>query len=80
MPELNPVTRTRLWYIAVFLAIDSVVALYISASIPPLDPIALPSIIFGLIMGVAAGSLVAFLLATKIDVDGTNLKRERTRE
>lgn len=63
--ELNPVTRKRLWYIAAFLGVDGLVGLYVSASVPPADPIALPSIVFGMLCVVAAGSLASFLFATR---------------
>lgn len=79
MPELNPVTRKRLWYICAFLAVDAIVALYTSAAVNPADPIALPAIAFGLISGVGAGSLGAFLIATGY-VPADMMKKERVRE
>ena len=65
MPELNPVTRTRLWYIAIFLAFDAIVALLVSSYVKPNDPLALPSILFGLVMAVGAIALGSFLYATR---------------
>jgi hypothetical protein len=78
MPELNPVTRKRLWYIAVFLAFDAGVALFVSATVPPTDAFAFPAILFGLVSAVAAGSLGSFLYATRpVDKD---LRAVRSRE
>ena len=79
IPELNPITRRRLWYIAAFLGIDGIVSLYVATTVPPSDGLALPSILFGLVMLVAAGSIGSVLVATKIGND-TDLKRQRTRE
>ena len=78
MPELNPVTRNRLWYIAIFLAFDALISLYISATIPATDGLALPAIIFGLGSGVAAGAIISFLVATR--QEEKNLRAQRSRE
>ena len=78
MPELNPVTRTRLWYITAFLAMDAVVALYVAATAAPTDSIAMYSVAFGLITGTSAGALGSFLIATKVKIE--DLRTARSRE
>ena len=78
MPELNPVTRKRLWYIAAFLFLDGVVSLWVASSVPPTDPWAIPSVAFGLITVVASGAMGSFLIATRIKVD--DLRAQRSRE
>jgi len=78
VPELNPVTRTRLWYIVIFLAFDAVVALGVSAYVPPTDTMAIYAIGAGLIMGVIAGAIGSFLIATR--KEEVNLRAERQRE
>lgn len=64
--EINPVTRTRLWYIAAFLLIDSIVALYASNLVDfGADP-TLAWLAFAVGSGsfVGAGCIAAFLVAT----------------
>ena len=77
MPELNPVTRSRLWYIAIFLLLDTVVACYIGSILPPLSEYALPATIFGLLTGVGVAALVPFLLVTR--KKEVNLREARDR-
>jgi uncharacterized membrane protein HdeD (DUF308 family) len=78
MPELNPTTRKRLWYIAAFLLLDGIVSMYICAGTPSTDPLAWPSLIFGLVSLVVAISIGAVLFATK--VVPKDLFAERSRE
>lgn len=78
MPELNPITRKRLLYITVFLAMDALIALYVSWTIPAADAIAMWAVAFGLISGTAAGALGAFLFATREVTK--NLHAVRSRE
>jgi len=64
MPELNPITRKRLWYIVIFLLLDGIVALYVSAITPPTDAIAFYAVALGLVSVVIAGAVGSFLVAT----------------
>jgi hypothetical protein len=77
MPELNPITRKRLWYITVFLAMDAVVALALSGWLPPTNEWALPAIAFGLVSAVVAGAVGSFLIATRPEVKDIHAARSR---
>jgi hypothetical protein len=78
LPELNPVTRTRLWYINVFLMMDMVGAIYAGASLPPTSGYAFPAMIFGFLAGAGVLGLSLFLILT--DKKEVNLKAQRSRE
>lgn len=75
--ELNPVTRKRLFYIAAFLFMDGLVALWLSSNVAPADRIALPAILFGMVQVVIAGAIGSFLFATRKPVTGG---RQTTRQ
>ena len=76
--RLNPTTRTRLWYISAFFVMDGIVALYVCVTTPPADKLALYAAYFGMVSIVAAGSIAAFLIATRGTTEG--LKRQTSRE
>lgn len=78
MPELNPVTRTRLWYIVIFLAMDGIAAYYASSIIPPTNTLALVAWAVAALSVVGAVSLASFLIATRKMT--TELKSQRSRE
>lgn len=77
MPELNPITRRRLLYITIFLAMDALIALYVSWTIPATDALAIWSVAFGLVSGTAAGALGAFLFATRVVTKDLHAVRSR---
>ena len=65
MPELNSVTRQRLWYITAFLVADGMIALVAGIALPGDNPWALPAFVLGLVQIVAGGSIGSFLYATR---------------
>ena len=79
MPELNSVTRTRLWYITGFLFADGIVALCAGIALPGDNPWALPAFALGLVSIVAGGAIGSFLFATR-EVSQDDLYAKRTRE
>lgn len=78
MPELNPVTRTRLWYIVAFFVIDCAVSFYASATMDPANGFALWAWISGAAFALFAACIAAMLIATRVVPE--NLKQERKRE
>jgi hypothetical protein len=77
MPELNPTTRKRLWYITIFLAMDAVIALALSWWLPPTNEWAFPAIAFGLVSAVVAGAVGSFLIATRVEEKDLHAVRGR---
>jgi hypothetical protein len=66
MPELNSVTRKRLWYITAFFAIDGFLALCGGIALPADNSLALPAFVLGLAQLVlVAIPLGSFLFATR---------------
>jgi hypothetical protein len=66
MPELNSVTRTRLWYIVAFFAADGMLALVGGMALPADNPLALPATVLGIAQLVlVAIPLGSFLFATR---------------
>jgi hypothetical protein len=76
--RLNPTTRKRLWYIAVFLAMDSIAAFYASSIMVPSDVLALVAWFIAALSVVGCISLVSFLVVTREGVE--SLKSQRSRE
>lgn len=66
MPELNPVTRKRLWYIAAFLLIDGIVSFWICGTIPATDPLAFPSFAFAMLSLLVGACIAAMLISTRV--------------
>lgn len=79
MPELNPVTRMRLWYITLFFAADGLIALCAGISLPSDSSWALPAFVLGLVQIVAGGAIGSFLFATR-EVQKEDLHAVRRRE
>ena len=77
MPELNPVTKQRLWYIVVFLLLDGIVSMLIGY-INPASGFALPAVIFSFLNFVAAITIGCLIYAFRPGQE--NLKSARSRE
>ena len=79
MPELNSVTRSRLWYITLFLQADGLVALCAGITLPADSSWALPAFVLGMVQIVAGGALGSFLFATR-EVPKEDIHAVRRRE
>ena len=80
MPELNPTTRTRLWYIVILLVMDAAVLLGLEQLnyIETTSPYALPLFMIGIFSVLVAACVGAFLLVTR--PEQVDLKAMRQRE
>jgi hypothetical protein len=79
MPELNPVTRMRLWYITLFFAADGLIALCAGIALPGDNPWAIPAFVLGAVSFVAGGAIGSFLFATR-EVQKDDIHAVRRRE
>ena len=78
MPEIHPETRTKLWYIVAFFAIDCAISFYASMTMDPTNGYTLWAWISGALFALFAASIAGMLIATRVVPE--NLKQERTRE